>query len=163
MTVKPFLLSVVTAGALAFAGCGSGIDAGVATTPAATGTVGPIEATTTAATAAATTEATPTTTEAAPVVTEAAPPVVPAATGPVTISMKDIAFTPKAVTVKAGTTITWSMDEPIPHNVVADSGADFKSEILAEGATYEFTPDTAGTIEYECTLHPGMVGTITVQ
>lgn len=162
MTVKPLLLSVAAATALAFAGCGSDNGVGVATTPAATETAGstataPIEAAPTA------TEAAPTTTAEAPATTEAAPAAAPAATGPVTISMKNIAFTPKAVTVKAGTTITWSMDEPIPHNVVADSGADFKSAILNEGDTFQFTPKKAGTIEYECTLHPGMVGTITVQ
>jgi plastocyanin len=162
MTVKPFLLPVAAAGALAFAGCGSDTGVGVATTPAATDTTA---ATTTAAAPAPTTstESTPTTTEAAPTTTEAPPAAAPAATGPVTISMKNIAFNPKEVTVKAGTKITWSMDEPVPHDVVADSGADFKSEILNEGQTFEYTPEKPGTIEYECTLHPGMVGTITVQ
>ena len=29
--------------------------------------------------------------------------------------------------------------------------------------TFDFTPDKAGTIKYECTIHPGMTATITVQ
>jgi plastocyanin len=167
MIAKRLILTLATAGALAFSGCGSGDEPGVATTPASTNPVGSI-ASTPAAAEETTPEAAPTTTEettpeAAPTTTEEAPAAAPAATGPVTISAKDIAFNPKTVTVKAGTKITWSMDEPIPHNVVANSGADFKSEILNEGQTFEFTPKEPGTIEYECTLHPGMVGTITVQ
>ncbi len=158
MTMKPFLLTLAASGALVFAGCGSGNEVGVATTPAATETA---PAPTTPAEPETTTQATPT--ETAPATTEAAPAPAPAATGPVTISAKNIAFNPKEVTVKVGTKITWSMDEPVPHNVVADSGADFKSEILNQGQTFEYTPKKAGTIEYECTLHPGMVGTITVQ
>ncbi len=164
MTAKPFLLTLAAVGAIAFAGCGDDNGVGVATTPAATDTAVSTTAAAPATTPAeTTTEAAPATTEAAPATTEAAPAAAPAATGPVTISMKNIAFNPKEVTVKAGTKITWKMDEPVPHNVVADSGADFKSEILNEGETFEYTPEKPGTIEYECTLHPGMVGTITVQ
>lgn len=162
MIAKRSILATAAAGAaLVVAGCGSGNRPGVATTPASTNPVGQVAST--PAPATTTTEATPTTTEAAPVTTAATPPPAPAATGPVTISMKNIAFTPKTVTVKVGTKITWSMDEPIPHDVVADSGATFKSKILNEGQTFEYTPKKAGTIQYECTLHPGMVGTITVQ
>jgi plastocyanin len=176
MIAKRLILTLATVGALAFSGCGSGDEPGVATTPASTNPVGSVASTPAAAAAEqttteaapttteeTTTEAAPTTTEAAPTTTEEAPAAAPAATGPVTISAKDIAFNPKEVTVKAGTKITWSMDEPVPHDVVANSGADFKSEILNEGQTFEFTPKKPGTIEYECTLHPGMVGTITVQ
>jgi len=77
--------------------------------------------------------------------------------------MKNIAFDPKEITVKVGEEITWVNDEPIDHNVVATSGAEFTSEIFGEGGEFKFTPKEAGTIEYECTLHPGMVGTVTVE
>jgi plastocyanin len=86
-----------------------------------------------------------------------------AASGGVKISMKNIAFNPKAVTVKAGQKITWVDEEPVEHNVVATSGADFKSETFGQDGTFEFTPKEAGEIKYECTLHPGMEGTLTVQ
>jgi plastocyanin len=76
--------------------------------------------------------------------------------------MKNIAFNPDAVTVKAGQTITWVDDEPVEHNVVATGGADFKSEVFGQDGTFEFTPKKAGEITYECTLHPGMDGKITV-
>jgi plastocyanin len=83
--------------------------------------------------------------------------------GGVAIKMQNIAFDPKAVTVKVGQKITWTNDDSTDHNVTADSGADFKSDTIGKGATFEFTPDKAGTIKYECTIHPGMTATITVQ
>jgi plastocyanin len=83
--------------------------------------------------------------------------------GGVAIKMQNIAFDPKAVTVKVGQKITWTNDDSTDHNVTADSGADFKSDNIGKDATFEFTPDKAGTIKYECTIHPGMTATITVQ
>jgi plastocyanin len=83
--------------------------------------------------------------------------------GGVAIKMQNIAFAPKDVTVKVGQKITWTNDDSTDHNVTADSGADFKSKDFGNGATFDFTPDKAGTIKYECTLHPGMKATITVQ
>jgi plastocyanin len=83
--------------------------------------------------------------------------------GGVAIKMQNIAFDPKAVTVKVGQKITWTNDDSTDHNVTAQSGADFKSKDFGKGATFEFTPDKAGTIKYVCTIHPGMTATITVQ
>ena len=82
--------------------------------------------------------------------------------GGVQIKMQNIQFSPKATTVKVGQKVTWTNDDSTDHNVTADSGADFKSKDFGNGATFEFTPDKAGTIKYECTIHPGMVGTLTV-
>ena len=83
--------------------------------------------------------------------------------GGVAIKMQNIAFDPKAVTVKVGQKITWTNDDSTDHNVTADSGADFKSDDFGKDGTFDFTPDKAGTIKYECTIHPGMTATITVQ
>lgn len=82
--------------------------------------------------------------------------------GGVQIKMQNIQFSPKATTVKVGQKVTWTNDDNTDHNVTADSGADFKSKDFGNGATFEFTADTAATIQYQCTLHPGMVGTLTV-
>ena len=83
--------------------------------------------------------------------------------GGVTIQMQNIQFSPKDTTVKVGQKVTWTNDDNTDHNVTADSGADFKSKDFGKGATFDFTPDKAGTIKYECTLHPGMTATVTVQ
>lgn len=80
----------------------------------------------------------------------------------VAISMKDIAFAPATATAKVGQRITWTNDDTVDHNVVAEQGADFKSDNFGQGGTFDFTPEQAGTISYVCTIHPGMDGTIQV-
>ena len=82
--------------------------------------------------------------------------------GTVKISMKNIAFNPNNVTVKVGQKVVWTNDDSVSHNVVAQSGASFQSNVFNQGGTYSFTPKKAGTIQYVCTIHPGMTGTITV-
>jgi plastocyanin len=81
------------------------------------------------------------------------------------VAMKDTQFNPRGVTVSKGTTITWTNDDDFDHNVTKESGPgpDFKSENYGKGKTYEQQFTTAGTIKYECTLHPGMEGTVTVK
>ena len=79
------------------------------------------------------------------------------------VSMKSLHFHPDHVQVKVGQPVTWRNDEGVPHNVVAKSGADFESKTFGKDSTFSYTPGQAGTIKYECTLHPGMEGTLTVQ
>lgn len=82
---------------------------------------------------------------------------------PNTVEMRNIKFEPGQITVKVGDTVTWVNAEDIQHNVVADEGATFKSDLLSRDGTFKFKPDKAGTISYECTIHQGMVGTIKVR
>jgi plastocyanin len=86
----------------------------------------------------------------------------PAAGGAVTVDMQNIAFDPKSVTVKVGQTIEWVNKDSVDHNVVATKGENFKSDTFGKDGTYKYTVDKAGTIDYVCTLHPGMEGSITV-
>ena len=76
--------------------------------------------------------------------------------------MKDIKFVPPEITAKVGQKIVWTNNENVPHNVTATNGADFESDTLNEGETFEFTPKNAGKIDYVCTIHQGQDGTITV-
>ncbi len=82
----------------------------------------------------------------------------------VAVAMKDYEFIPANVKVKAGESITWTNeDEGIQHNAVAREGQGPKSELFNGGETYTWTAKDAGTIDYVCTIHPGMDGTITVR
>ena len=83
--------------------------------------------------------------------------------GGVAIKMQNIAFDPKAVTVKVGQKVTWTNDDSVEHNVTSKSGESIKSANFGKGATFSFTPTKAGTINYVCTIHPGMTATLTVQ
>jgi plastocyanin len=82
--------------------------------------------------------------------------------GTANVGMNRLKFEPADIKVKTGTKVVWTDNENVPHNVVAQEGADFKSDVFGEGKTYEWTAEKAGTVKYECTLHPGMDGTITV-
>jgi plastocyanin len=85
------------------------------------------------------------------------------------VSMQNIQFDPKDVTVNAGETITFTNDEAVAHDVHKTSGPgkDFASGPtggMQEGDTFELTLDQAGKYEYVCDVHaPGMAGTITVK
>jgi plastocyanin len=76
--------------------------------------------------------------------------------------MQNIAFDPKAVTVKVGQKVTWTNEDTVDHNVTSQSGETIKSDNFGKGGTFSFTPKKAGTIKYVCTIHPGMTATLTV-
>jgi plastocyanin len=80
----------------------------------------------------------------------------------VTISMKDLKFDPNDATVKVGRTVHWVNDDTVDHNAVANSGADFKSDLFGKGDSFDWKAEKAGTVKYECTIHPGMGGTLNV-
>ena len=76
------------------------------------------------------------------------------------VTMKDNAFQPVHVQVPARTTVTWTNGDQVPHDVKFADGP--QSEMLQFGGTYQRVFDTPGTYDYECTIHPGMVGRVTV-
>ena len=85
--------------------------------------------------------------------------------GTASVDMKDIQFVPKDVTVDAGTTITWTNSDSVPHTVTKDGGpgTDFDSGNVEPGDTFEQTFDAPGKVDYVCTIHPGQSGTVTVK
>jgi plastocyanin len=84
------------------------------------------------------------------------------AAGGASVAIKGFAFAPATIQAKVGQEITWTNDDAAPHTVTAKSGADLDSGTLAQGASFSFTPEQAGTISYFCEIHPSMVGTIEV-
>ncbi len=79
---------------------------------------------------------------------------------PDTINIKEYSFSPSTLTVKAGTTVTWTNNDPSPHNIKSSA---FKSPDIDPGGTFKFTFDTPGTFNYNCGIHPTMAGTIVVE
>jgi len=80
---------------------------------------------------------------------------------PNSVSIANMAFNPASITVKAGTTVTWTNYDMMTHTVTADNDS-FNSGDILSGSTFSFTFSTAGTFNYHCTIHPLMKGTITV-
>jgi len=75
-------------------------------------------------------------------------------------------FDPAAVQVDPGTTVVWEWNgEGGQHNVVAEEGGEFESELVAEaGFTFEQTLDSEGVVKYFCQPHRalGMKGVVVV-
>jgi plastocyanin len=78
------------------------------------------------------------------------------------VMIMDYAFTPADLTIPVGTTVVWTNMDAAPHNVVSTDGGPLESDTLQTGDTFEFTFTEPGTYEYFCSIHPDMVGTITV-
>jgi plastocyanin len=80
-----------------------------------------------------------------------------------TVSIQNFAFSPADITVKKGTTVTWTNNDSTTHTVTASSGETGpNSGNLAPGGKYSFMFATAGTFHYHCSIHPEMLGTVTV-
>jgi plastocyanin len=79
------------------------------------------------------------------------------------VSIDNFTFTPASLTVKAGTTVTWTNRDDIPHGIASDDNAFKKSKALDTDDAYSFTFTTPGTYKYFCYIHPHMVGTIVVE
>jgi plastocyanin len=82
---------------------------------------------------------------------------------PNAITIDNFSFGPDSLTVKAGTTITWTNKDDIPHGIGSANNAFKKSPALDTDDSFSFTFTTPGTYQYFCYLHPKMVGSIVVQ
>ncbi len=78
------------------------------------------------------------------------------------VMIDNFTFNPPRLTVKAGTTVTWTNGDDIPHTVAASS-KQFKSKVLDSDEKFSFVFATPGVYEYFCSLHPHMTGTIVVE
>jgi plastocyanin len=78
------------------------------------------------------------------------------------VNIDNFTFSPRALKIKVGATVTWKNEDDIPHTVVATDKT-FKSKALDTDDSYSFTFATAGVYEYFCSLHPHMTGKIEVE
>lgn len=88
-------------------------------------------------------------------ITRAAPPAA-------AVSIDNFTFKAQVLTVKPGTTVTWTNADDIPHTVVSKDGV-FKSKVLDTGDRFSYTFAKVGQFGYYCSLHPHMTGTIIVK
>jgi plastocyanin len=78
------------------------------------------------------------------------------------VVIKDFMFAPVALTVKAGSVVSWTNQDNEPHTVASDAGV-FRSGALDTNDSFSFKFDKPGTYRFLCSIHPYMVGTITVE
>ncbi|TVT11371.1 copper-binding protein [Amycolatopsis bartoniae] len=81
----------------------------------------------------------------------------------VQVEIKNYAYSPAALSIAVGDTVTWTNEDTAPHTVtVSDGPVKFASPNLAQGQTYTYTFTQAGTYSYYCAVHPDMKATVTV-
>lgn len=90
-------------------------------------------------------------------------------------TLTDNSYSPNPIEVTVGQTVVWTNDDSAFHTVTSgtigtadagklfDSGLAGPTALTVKGKTFEHTFDTAGEFPYHCTLHPAMVGTVTVK
>lgn len=77
------------------------------------------------------------------------------------VSIGSSSFSPATITVKSGTTVTWTNNANDVHTVTADNGS-FNSGDLDYYKTYSRTFTQAGTYQYHCAHHANMKGSVVV-
>jgi len=80
-----------------------------------------------------------------------------------TITIDNFTFNPQGLTVKAGTTVTWTNKDDIPHGIAWVKNVFARSKALDTEDSYSFTFTTPGTYAYFCYIHPHMTGTLVVE
>jgi amicyanin len=79
------------------------------------------------------------------------------------VTIRGFAFNPATLTVKVGTTVTWTNEDAAPHTVTSVTGSELGSSTLSTGQSYSHTFSTAGDFDYYCTIHPSMKAKIIVE
>lgn len=78
------------------------------------------------------------------------------------LDLTTTAYAPNPLTVAVGTSVTWTNNDTTVHTSTANDGS-WNSGTMAPGASFTRTFASAGTFAYHCTIHPGMVASVTVQ
>jgi len=78
-----------------------------------------------------------------------------------TVMIQGYAFSPAALTVRVGDTVTWMNMDTAPHDVTSADG-ELASPTLRTGQTWSWTATKATSLSYICSIHPDMKATMTV-
>jgi plastocyanin len=90
-----------------------------------------------------------------------------AATASHLVTLKNIKFHPGVLHIARGDSVTWKWEDAdidTQHNVTSTGKKHFKSSTTKMSGTYTVRFATAGTYDFECTIHPAsMQGKIIVK
>jgi plastocyanin len=84
-----------------------------------------------------------------------------AAAGGPQVVLDNFSFSPAAVNVPAGATVTWTNRDDVPHTIVSTEKK-FVSPVLDTDQQFSHRFEAPGTYPYYCSLHPRMTGQIVV-
>ncbi|ACS40532.1 amicyanin [Methylorubrum extorquens] len=87
--------------------------------------------------------------------------------GSTEVKIAKMKFQTPEVRIKAGSAVTWTNTEALPHNVHFKSGPgvekDVEGPMLRSNQTYSVKFNAPGTYDYICTPHPFMKGKVVVE
>ena len=78
------------------------------------------------------------------------------------IVIKNFSFTPARLTVVAGTTVTVTNTDQVPHTLTSGDGG-FDTGEIGVGKNATIALQRLGTFTYSCQIHPSMAGTLGVK
>jgi plastocyanin len=88
----------------------------------------------------------------------------------VRVHIKDMAFIPKVIHVRVGSTVTWVNEDDVAHTVTSGNGSDdakwVSSPLITTGKTFNVTFSKVGSFPYYCKPHfydESMHGTVIVE
>jgi plastocyanin len=81
----------------------------------------------------------------------------------VTIDIQGYAYHPSNISVPRGAKVTWLNDDNVVHTATEKGNAAWDTQIIHSGESKTIEFDSPGTFRYYCTIHPYMVGTLTVR
>jgi plastocyanin len=80
------------------------------------------------------------------------------------VVIDNFTFSPATLTVSAGTKVTWSNHDDVPHTATSTAKPRvFDSRTLDTDEQFSFVFTTPGTYDYFCAVHPKMTGRIIVK
>jgi plastocyanin len=80
------------------------------------------------------------------------------------VSQKNVAFSQKELKVKAGDSVRFTNDDPVPHNVISISPSNpFDLGVFKKGESKSVVLAKPGPVDVECSIHPGMKMRIDVE
>ena len=77
------------------------------------------------------------------------------------VEINNFSFRPSSITVSERTTVTWINNDPAEHTVTSSDGS-FNSGKMATGGVFNYTFTKPGKYQYQCLIHPSMVGYVIV-
>ncbi|WP_211261234.1 cupredoxin domain-containing protein [Pseudonocardia acaciae] len=86
----------------------------------------------------------------------------PAPAGTNAVTIQGFVYAPATMTVKVGTTVTWTNQDQDPHTVTSMNGGPLRSPTLNNGQSFRYTFNAPGHFDYLCTIHPFMTATVVV-
>ena len=87
----------------------------------------------------------------------------PPAAADVPVDIRDFAYSPNALEIAAGDTVTWTNQDEVPHTATGEDRGVLQSGTISPGDSFSQVFADAGEFSYFCEFHPNMTGTVVVR